>query len=352
MKKNKVRISGANVAPLWPMFAMATSFRMNNTIASIAPPKPLGALPRRWRRSTCQPAYFMVTNTSSAATSMNTTCLVGETSRPNRRQLVGSCHSPNPNGSSTTWLSAVWRKIMAPISGSWPCIIAGTWSPQRAAATRRRGSRATSRAAANGRGAAPRASTTPPETRLVRPCRRASAKETAVAGRSSRAGAARSRRAAPVSPWPHRSRRAYRRAGRLPRPAPRPILRAKRTASRLALPAPGSPLPAVLLHLIVDPHEPREPAEKPAGDGEERQGMQPAVDQPAECAEGENGEREGEAQGDVRPALAVALARLVVAIWHQPSGNLSACEIFRKQTVRPANLCGAWEYDMLTLPTP
>src|SRR5260370_284451 len=72
------------------------------------------------------------------------------------------------------------------------------------------------------------------------------------------------------------------------------------------------------------------PAETPAGDGEERQGMQPAVDQPAERAEGENGEREGEAQGDVGPALAVALARLVVAIWHQPSGNLSACEIFRR----------------------
>src|SRR6266850_2976203 len=293
------------------MLAMATSFRMNRTIASIAPPNPWGALPRRWRRATCQPAYFIVTTTSTAASSMNTTCLVGETSRPKRRQPVG--REISPHGASITWLSAVWRKIMAPISGSWPGIIAGTWSPQRAAATRRRGSRATSRAAAGGRGAAPRAAAAPRGIRPVRPSRRASARGIAVAARSSRVAAARPRRTGPALPSPRRSPPAVRPIDPRPRPASRPTRGAAGKASRLTLPASPFPLPRTFLHRVIDPHEPREPAEKAAGDSEQRQGMQPAVDHPAQRAEGEDGEGEREAEGDVGPALAVALAGLVVA---------------------------------------
>src|SRR5437773_1438199 len=122
------------------MFAMATSFRTNSTTASIAAPKPCGAFPSRCRRSIWRPAIRIVTNTRVAATTMKTTCLVGETSIPKRCQPVGRCHSPNPNGSSTTRLSDVCSKIALPMSG--PCIIARTSSRERAAATARRRTRA------------------------------------------------------------------------------------------------------------------------------------------------------------------------------------------------------------------
>src|SRR5436853_644160 len=109
------------------MLAIATSLRTNSTTASTPAPKPCGALPSRWRRCTWRPAYQMVRNTSSAATIMNTTCLVGETSMPSRRQPVGRCHSPSPNGSSITWLSDVCSKIALPMSG--PCVSARISSP-------------------------------------------------------------------------------------------------------------------------------------------------------------------------------------------------------------------------------
>src|SRR6266576_2717749 len=110
MKKKSVRISGANLGPLWPMLARATSFRMNSTIASIAPPKPWGALPSRWRFVTCQPAYCMVTITRNAASSMNTTCLVGDTSsaaaiRPTRTATPP--HGCRPCGGRS------WRRYRA-----------------------------------------------------------------------------------------------------------------------------------------------------------------------------------------------------------------------------------------------
>src|SRR5438094_526929 len=65
------------------MLATATSFLTNKTSASTPAPNPPGARPWAWRRCTCRPAYQIVRNTSAAATSMNTTCLVGETSSPN-----------------------------------------------------------------------------------------------------------------------------------------------------------------------------------------------------------------------------------------------------------------------------
>ena len=104
------------------MLATATSFLTNKTSASTPAPNPPGARPWAWRRCTCLPAYQIVRNTSAAATSMNTTCLVGETSSPNSFQPVGNFHSPSPNGSSMRWESDVSAKITAPMSGPWSVI--------------------------------------------------------------------------------------------------------------------------------------------------------------------------------------------------------------------------------------
>src|SRR5205823_5925023 len=58
---------------------------------------------------------------------------------------------------------------------------------------------------------------------------------------------------------------------------------------------------------------------------------------------------EGEPQRDVRIALAEAPAEtILLVIWHNADGNIPACEKFRKQSQNHANLCGAWEYDVLT----
>src|SRR5438046_1045016 len=73
---------------------------------------------------------------------------------------------------------------------------------------------------------------------------------------------------------------------------------------------------------------------------------------PSRGAEHQNGERKGEAEGDVRIAFAEApsepVFRVRIVYRHDVDGNLSACEKFRKQGPDLANLCGAWEYDMLT----
>src|SRR6266496_4589379 len=90
MKKKRVRMYGANRSPPCPMFAMATSLRTNSTSASIAAPKPLGPFPSRWRRSICRPPHHIVTNTRNAASAMNTTCFVGDTSDRKSTRLNSS----------------------------------------------------------------------------------------------------------------------------------------------------------------------------------------------------------------------------------------------------------------------
>src|SRR5438132_227706 len=75
----------------------------------------------------------------------------------------------------------------------------------------------------------------------------------------------------------------------------------------------------------------------------------PAPDHPSQRAEREDRDREGEPQGDVRIAFAEAPAEaILLVIWHDADGNIPACEKFRKQSHNHANLCGAWEYDVLT----
>ena len=67
MKKKSAMMSGANLAPVSPMLAMAMSFRTKRTIPSIAAAKPFGAFcPARCRRSD-RPASHIVRKTSTAA---------------------------------------------------------------------------------------------------------------------------------------------------------------------------------------------------------------------------------------------------------------------------------------------
>src|SRR5207245_9870316 len=66
-------------------------------------------------------------------------------------------------------------------------------------------------------------------------------------------------------------------------------------------------------------------------------------------AEREDCEREREPERDVRVALAEAPAEAILIVGgHDADGNIPACEKFRKQSHNHANLCGAWEYDVLT----
>src|SRR5207245_412815 len=269
--------------------------------ASSAAPKASGTCPSRRRRSSWRPAIRTVTNTRIAATTMNTTCLVGETSIPKRCQPVGRCHSPNPNGSSTTRLSDVCSKIALPMSG--PCIIARTSSRERAAATARRGTRATPAADRATSGAWPRSSGRRPD------------------------------------PSPPRS---------VPPPTPREGGRP--SPFRFAL----SRFPfrgfRVALDPIVQAHEPAHRTQEESRDRQERASVQPAVHDPAEPAEHEDDGGELKADGDVRVALTeIATEPISVVVGHVARGNLPACEKFRKQGTGRANLCGAWEYDVLTL---
>ena len=81
MKKKNVMISGAYFAPdSWPMLSIAMSWRTQSTSASIAPAKPRGAWPSACAFRTPLPAILSMPMTITAASSMNTTCLVGERS--------------------------------------------------------------------------------------------------------------------------------------------------------------------------------------------------------------------------------------------------------------------------------
>src|SRR5207248_4238225 len=65
----------------------------------------------------------------------------------------------------------------------------------------------------------------------------------------------------------------------------------------------------------------------------------------------QNGGGDAEGEGDVGIAFAEAPAEAArVLRGHGAGGNIPACEKFRKQSPDPANLCGAWEYDVVTLP--
>src|SRR5438132_7015497 len=319
------------------MLAMATSLRTNSTIASTAAPKPCGAFPSRWRRATWRPPYQIVRNTSAAAMPMKTTCLVGETFTPKITQSVGRCVS-RPNGHSITWLSEVCSKMALPISGPW--IISGIPSPQRAAAKAPRGSRAT-RAARQGRRArSPHTPAAPRAPAPEHPSRRANGPGKPAGGRASRVAAAPPPRAVPPPPPPRRSPH----PGRHPTAPPPPPAPAQGAAAR----GTASPL-RVALHAIVDGHEPAEPADRGAHQREPRPRAEPTVHHPSQRAEGEDRDREGEPQGDVRIAFAEAPAEaILLVIWHDADGNIPACEKFRKQSHNHANLCGAWEYDVLT----
>jgi hypothetical protein len=78
MKKNKVMMKGANLAPSCPMLAMAMSLRTNSTMASTAPANPLGAASKARCCFIMRPAMYMVRNTRIAAMNRKYTCLVGE----------------------------------------------------------------------------------------------------------------------------------------------------------------------------------------------------------------------------------------------------------------------------------
>src|SRR6266576_1819921 len=76
----------------------------------------------------------------------------------------------------------------------------------------------------------------------------------------------------------------------------------------------------------------------------------PSRPPPSQRAEGEDRDREAEPQGDVRIAFAEAPAEtILLVVWHDADGNIPAWEKFRKKSYNHANLCGAWEYDVVTL---
>src|SRR6266516_3564777 len=235
----------------------------------------------------------MVRKTSTAANAMNTTCLVGEISMcvPGMYQGPGRCQSPN--GRSITWLSAVCSRITLPMSGD--CIIAETSSPEtRGAAARRPTAGQSGRPHHRLRPAYHRASSPRQRTRL------------------------RGRRAIRVLSWS------------------RPL-----TALYRLLPPFTALTLRVLLHPIVDAHEPREPTDERADDGEQRLCVHPPIEKPATCPKQQDRDREVERQPEVLVALAVALG-LGTGVFlrgsHVAPGNLDACEIFRKQTVKKATI--------------
>src|SRR5438876_3078472 len=160
--------------------------------------------------------------------------------------------------------------------------------------------------------------------------------------------------------------RAARRGPRLPRlppagrrtppprsPARRPARQEGGTAS--LLPLPPSPFPSLFpvrisLDAVIDAHETAEATHTRAHEGEPGTRAEPAVHQPSQRAEEQDGEGEREAERDVRVAFAEALGEPVfVVVRHDADGNIRACEKFRKQSPERANLCGAWEYDVVTL---
>src|SRR6266571_1529991 len=123
-----------------------------------------------------------------------------------------------------------------------------------------------------------------------------------------------------------------------------PTPRAASNPSAFMVAPPYRPLPPftaltlrVLLHPIVDAHEPREPTDESADDGEQRLCVHPPIEKPATCPKQQDRDREVERQPEVLVALAVALG-LGTGVFlrgsHVAPGNLDACEIFRKQTVK------------------
>src|SRR2546425_2289845 len=141
-------------------------------------------------------------------------------------------------------------------------------------------------------------------------------------GRAAPAAAAPPPRAAPRAPRRPRSPPPVRPATTPPSPAPPPPRGGRRTAS--PLPAPRFPLPlvgfGVALDAIIDAHEPAEPAEQRARDREQRPRPEPAVQQPPQGAEGEDGGREAEPHAHVRVALAEALGGAVLIVGrHEPA---------------------------------
>src|SRR5207245_7137186 len=86
------------------------------------------------------------------------------------------------------------------------------------------------------------------------------------------------------------------------------------------------------------PLDPAEPADRGAHQREPRPRAEPTVHHPSQRAEGEDRDREGEPQGDVRIAFAEAPAEaILLVIWHDADGNIPACETFRKQSQNPRN---------------
>src|SRR4029077_19795776 len=136
-----------------------------------------------------------------------------------------------------------------------------------------------------------------------------------------------------------------------PPPPPPAPLRAPRGPGTASLPCAALAALAarVPLDAVIDVHEPAKATEPGAHEGEQRPGAKPAVNQPPRSTEQENRERERESERAVRVALAKAPAEAILIVGgHDADGNIPACEKFRKQSQNRANLCGAWEYDVLT----
>jgi len=121
------------------------------------------------------------------------------------------------------------------------------------------------------------------------------------------------------------------------------------------LPLPPSPSPGfspvrIALHAIIQAHEPAHRTDEEAQDSEQWAGVQPAIQEPPEPAEDQDDGGQLEPYRDVFVALAEATREpIVVVVGHDADGNMPACEKFRKQSPERANLCGAWEYDVVTL---
>src|SRR5439155_26356995 len=98
--------------------------------------------------------------------------------------------------------------------------------------------------------------------------------------------------------------------------------------------------------------EPARPTYHQPVEGKQRTIVLPAIPYPAEPAEYQEDCCELKAHGYVGIALAESPTEPIPVVGsHVAARNLPACDKFRKQTTRPANLCGAWEYDVITLDT-
>ena len=90
MKKNRVRPKGTNFSPWCPTLGSTTSLRRYSAMASMAPAKPFVCPAVACCRRLAFPAVTSTSTAVVAASSMNTTCLVGERSSVSPPMCTGA----------------------------------------------------------------------------------------------------------------------------------------------------------------------------------------------------------------------------------------------------------------------